>query len=69
MALKKRTKIILILIGVLILGIVLSTSGLPAGYNLGMFYGLMGIAFAISGGLTLQRYLRENPLPAETQNG
>lgn len=55
----------------LVLGIVLSISGLPAGYNLGMFYGLMGIAFAISGGLTLQRYLRKNPLSAdaERQNG
>ena len=55
----------------LILGIVLSVSGLPRGYNLGAFYGLMGIAFAISGGLTLQRYLHENPLPAdaERQNG
>jgi hypothetical protein len=29
----------------------------------------MGIVFAISGGLTLRRYLSENPLPAETQNG
>jgi len=55
----------------LILGIVLSISGLPDGYNLGMFYGLMGIAFSISGGLTLQRYLKENPLPVdvERQNG
>jgi hypothetical protein len=49
----------------LILGIVLSASDLPRGYNLGTFYGLMGIAFAISGGLTLRRYLQENPLPAE----
>jgi len=55
----------------LILGIVLSVSGLPSGYNLGAFYGLMGIAFAISGGLTLRHYLHENPLPADTerQNG
>lgn len=55
----------------LILGAVLSISRLPSGYNLGMFYGLMGTAFAISGGLTLQRYLKENPLPVdgERQNG
>jgi len=55
----------------LILGITLSISGLPGGYNLGAFYGLMGTAFAISGGLTLRRYLKENPLPAdaERQNG
>ena len=51
----------------LILGIVLSLSGLPSGYNLGMFYGLMGTAFAISGRLTLQRYLKENPLPADAE--
>jgi hypothetical protein len=53
----------------LILGIVLSVSGLPRGYNLGAFYGLMGTAFLISGGLTLQRYLQENPMPVEDQNG
>ena len=52
-----------------ILGIALSVSGLPSGYNLGAFYGLIGIAFAISGGLTLGRYLQENPMPAEDQNG
>ena len=49
----------------LILGIALSVSGLASGYNLGVFYGLMGIAFAVSGGLTLRRYLHENPMPAE----
>jgi hypothetical protein len=53
----------------LILGVALSLSGLPSGYNLGAFYGLMGTAFGISGGLTLGRYLRENPMPAEDQNG
>lgn len=52
----------------LILGIALSVSGLPGGYNLGAFYGLMGTAFAISGSLTLRRYLQENPMPAETEN-
>ncbi len=51
-----------------ILGIVLSVRGLPRGYDLGTFYGLMGTAFAISGSLTLRRYLKENPLPAENQN-
>ncbi|MBK7453586.1 MAG: hypothetical protein IPJ46_07665 [Anaerolineales bacterium] len=30
------------------------------GYNLGLFYALMGIAF-LSGGLILKRYLNENP--------
>lgn len=46
-------------------GVVLSFSGLPKGYNLGLFYGLMSLSFAISGGLTLKRYLDENPLPTE----
>ena len=54
-----------------VLGLALSISNLPNGYSLGLFYGLMGLSFMISGGLTLQRYLAENPLPpdAERQNG
>jgi hypothetical protein len=52
----------------LILGILLSVSGFARGYNLGAFYGLMGVAFVISGGLTLRHYLRENPMPAEETN-
>lgn len=52
----------------LILGILLSVSGFARGYNLGIFYGLMGILFLISGGLTLRRYLSENPMPAEENN-
>lgn len=52
----------------LVFGGVLSVSGFSRGYNLGLFYGLMGIAFAVSGGLTLNRYLRDNPLPAEAAN-
>lgn len=53
------------------LGLALSISGLPNAYRLGLFYGLMGVCFIISGGLTLQRYLHDNPLPAdaERQNG
>jgi MFS family permease len=53
----------------LVLGFALSLSGLPNGYSLALFYGLMGICGLISGGLTLQRYLKENPLPVETENG
>jgi hypothetical protein len=49
----------------LVLGGVLSISGFDRGYNLGLFYGLMGIAFLTSGGLTLRRYLNENPKPTE----
>lgn len=52
----------------LILGIVLSVSGLARGYNLGVFYGVMGIVFVLSGGLTLRHYLHENPMPAEVSN-
>ena len=52
----------------LFLGIALSFSGLASGYSLGVFYGLMGLAFVISGGLTLRRYLHENPMPAEDSN-
>lgn len=46
-------------------GVALSISGLPNGYNLGLFYGLMSLSFAISGGLTLRKYLDENPLQTE----
>jgi hypothetical protein len=53
----------------LVLGILLSMSRLGRGYNLGAFYGLMGTAFIVSGALTLIRYVRENPLPAEKSNG
>ena len=53
----------------LVLGFALSISGLPKGYSLGLFYGLMGICFMLSGGITLQRYLKENPVPVERQNG
>ena len=53
----------------LVLGFGLSLSGLPEGYSLGLFYGLMGVCSFISGGLTLRHYLKENPLPAETENG
>jgi hypothetical protein len=53
----------------LALGIFLSVDNLAQGYNLGLFYGLMSLAFAISGGLTLKKYLRENPIRAEADNG
>jgi hypothetical protein len=52
----------------LILGLVISTSGLSNGYALGLYYGLMGVCFLISGGLTLTRYVHENPSP-EGQSG
>lgn len=49
----------------IVLGLALSISKLPDGYSLGYFYGLMGLSFLLSGGLTLQRYLAENPLPGD----
>lgn len=52
----------------LIFGLSLAISGLPRGYNLGLFYGLMSISFMISGGLTLKKYLDENPLRADGQH-
>ena len=51
------------------LGVLLSYSGLPEGYALGLFYVLVGVAALISGGLVLGRYLRENPVPPEAQHG
>ena len=53
----------------LVFGGILSVSGFTRGYNLGLFYGLMGLAFVISGGLTLKRYLNDNPLPTEAGDG
>lgn len=49
----------------LIYGAVLSVSGFPRGYNLGLFYALMSLSFVISGGLTLKKYLNENPLQSD----
>jgi hypothetical protein len=49
----------------IIYGGVLAISGLSRGYNLGLFYALMSLSFAISGGLTLKKYLDENPLQTE----
>ena len=49
----------------LVLGLGLSFSGLRLGYSLGMLYGLTGLAAMLSGGMTLGRYLHDNPMPAE----
>jgi hypothetical protein len=61
----KVKRFYLLSLAALIYGAVLSVSGFPRGYNLGLFYALMSISFAISGGLTLRKYLSENPLPTE----
>jgi hypothetical protein len=52
----------------IILGLTLSFGVLSEAYSLGLFYGLTGVAAMISGGLTLARYLRENPMPTEKNN-
>ncbi len=52
-----------------VLGLVISTSGLSNGYALGLYYASMGVCFLISGGITLTRYLHENPVPAESRSG
>jgi hypothetical protein len=49
----------------IILGMALSFSGLSIAYSLGLFYGLTGVVLMLSGGVTLHRYLRHHPLPAE----
>jgi len=50
------------------LGIGLSFDSLTQAYNLGLFYGLLGIAIVTSGVVVLRRYLNENPMPAESDN-
>ena len=53
----------------LLLGFAISATDLSEGYALGLYYGLMGVCFLISGGLTLTHYLHKNPIPAEWQSG
>ncbi len=52
----------------ILLGVTLSLDKLPQEYNLALFYGLLGIAIMVSGGIVLLRYLRENPMPAGRDN-
>jgi hypothetical protein len=52
----------------IILGLTLSFGILSEAYSLGLFYGLTGVAAMVSGGLTLARYLHENPMPTEKNN-
>ena len=55
-------------VAALMYGAVLSVSGFPRGYNLALFYALMSLSFVISGGLTLKKYLDENPSQTELGN-
>jgi hypothetical protein len=52
----------------ILMGTGLAYSGLPQIYTLTLFYGLLGIAVIISGGLVLRRYLAENPPQSEMSN-
>jgi hypothetical protein len=52
-----------------VLGLAISISGLSNGYALGLYYALMGVCFLTSGGITLTRYLHENPLSMEEISG
>ena len=49
----------------ILLGVGLAFSGLAQVYTLALFYGLLGVAILISGGLVLRRYLFENPPSSE----
>jgi len=51
-----------------ILGVALTFNNIPRLYNLGLFYGLIGLVILISGAFVLRHYLRENPMPAEDDN-
>ena len=52
-----------------ILGIALAAIAMPEEPGTGIFYGLLGVALIISGGVTLVRYLRQNPLSEEESHG
>jgi len=51
-----------------ILGIILTFNDLTRLYNLGIFYGLLGAVMILTGFFVLQKYLRDNPMPAEDDN-
>ena len=48
-----------------ILGIALSLVPLSLDYRLAILYSVIGLSFVLTGGWSLRRYLRDNPLPAE----
>jgi peptidoglycan/LPS O-acetylase OafA/YrhL len=52
----------------ILMGIVLAYSNLPQVHTLSLFYGLLGIAILISGGLVLRSYLQENPPSSENDH-
>jgi len=52
----------------ILLGVGLAFADLSQTYSLGLFYGLLGLAIVISGGVVLRSYMNENPVPAEDNN-
>jgi hypothetical protein len=48
-----------------VLGIGLAFSNLSQVYTLSLFYGLLGIAILISGGMVMRQYLNKNPVQVE----
>jgi hypothetical protein len=50
-----------------LLGIALAAAALPEEPGSAIFYGLLGLALVTSGGITLWRYLQQNPLPEEAK--
>ena len=52
----------------IVLGIALAYSKLQQVYTLSLFYGLLGVAILVSGGLVMRQYLEENPLRLENGN-
>lgn len=53
----------------LALGMILSVIIFPQAYKLAIFYGVLGVACAISGLIVLRAYMHDNPLPAESAHG
>ena len=47
----------------------LAAAAVPEEPGNAIFYGLLGLALLTSGGITLWRYLRQNPLPQEEGHG
>ena len=53
----------------ILMGLGLSISQLEQAYTLALFYGLLGLIILTSGAVVLMRYLSENPMPSEPENG
>ena len=52
-----------------LLGLALSFGPIIVGYRLALLYAVSGLAFMVSGGFSLRKYLAKNPLSSETRRG